>query len=639
MSDFAQMTLIGSHPAGGSARGGRSGSRAVRGAGPAEGRGVLAPVGGERGVASPANAAAIPSATSALFGGEQDLVRVAWEIVKGGALARISPAEADLVQSCEASAADGGGGVADAARGILAGGGAGETADAVGGDDAEVAGSAGVGGADEIAELVGLIRAGDDPLGDAFIRLRPREQRRLLGATYTPEGIVSAMVGWAAGRARPARVVDPGAGSARFLLAAGRVFGDAVLVGVELDPLAALLARANLTAAGLDNRSRVTVADYRTADIGETAGVTAFIGNPPYVRHHDIAAEWKQWLHASSTRLGLKGSGLAGLHVHFLVATALHARRGDIGAFVTSAEWLDVNYGRLPRNLVAARLGGVSVHIIDPEATPFDGAATTAAVMCFEVGSAVGAVRIKRVGSAAGLGSLDGGRPFPRKLLRDAPRWSALLDDFPEPPAGYVELGELCRVHRGAVTGANAIWIIDPDDASLPPSVLFPCVTRAKELFDIRGGVLTDTGALRAAVGLPAELDELDDDERAQVEEFLRAAERRGVPSGYVARHRRPWWSVRLRDPAPILATYMARRPPTFVRNPAGARNINVAHGIYPRDPMTAAVLDALAAALRDAAATAVGRTYAGGLVKFEPSEMARIRVPGPELLQGTADA
>ena len=135
-----------------------------------------------------------------------------------------------------------------------------------------------------------LIRAGEDPLGDAFTRLRSPDQRRPLGATYTPPEIVSSMVAWVAERSRPARVVDPGTGSARFLLAAGRAMPEVSLVGVEVDPLAALLARANLTAAGLDHRAGILVQDYRTADLGTCAGTTAYIGNPPYVRHHQNRA-------------------------------------------------------------------------------------------------------------------------------------------------------------------------------------------------------------------------------------------------------------------------------------------------------------------------------------------------------------
>ena len=77
----------------------------------------------------------------------------------------------------------------------------------------------------------------------------------------------------------------------------------------------------------------------------------------------------------------------------------------------------------------------------------------------------------------------------------------------------------------------------------------------------------------------------------------------------------------------------MARRAPGFVRNLCGARHINIAHGIYPRQKMTVAELDALAAHLVEHSTLEGGRTYAGGLTKFEPREMERLLVPGPGLL------
>jgi hypothetical protein len=77
----------------------------------------------------------------------------------------------------------------------------------------------------------------------------------------------------------------------------------------------------------------------------------------------------------------------------------------------------------------------------------------------------------------------------------------------------------------------------------------------------------------------------------------------------------------------------MARRPPAFVRNLAGARFLNIAHGLYPRDPLPPPLLDALASYLSRSVTTGQGRVYAGGLVKFEPREMERLPVPAPDLL------
>ena len=84
---------------------------------------------------------------------------------------------------------------------------------------------------------------------------------------------------------------------------------------------------------------------------------TLFLGNPPYVRHHGITPRWKAWLSREARRLALPSSQLAGLHVHFFLATALHARAGDHGAFVTAAEWLDIGYGELVRRLLLGPLG------------------------------------------------------------------------------------------------------------------------------------------------------------------------------------------------------------------------------------------------------------------------------------------
>lgn len=486
---------------------------------------------------------------------------------------------------------------------------------------------------EEVSAISRQIERGRDPLGTTFCHLRSPDVRRPQGATYTPGAIVRAMITWAGTMGRPVRVVDPGVGSARFLVAAGRRFPGARLLGVDNDPLAALLARAHLTCAGLHDRAEVLLADYRDVLLPDVEGATLFVGNPPYVRHHLIGSDRKDWLVRAAAELGLReASQLAGLHVHFFISTAQKARNGDFGAFITAAEWLDVNYGRVLRDLFTGPLGGRSVTLIEPAARPFPDAATTATIACFHAGSRAKSVRLKRVASLEDLTGLEAGRTVRRERLEAAQRWTPLTRAPRKEPAGYVELGELCRVHRGQVTGANKVWIAGAHAAGLPARVLFASVTRARELF-AAGRVLTDPTPLKKVIDLPIELDVLDSEERRAVEAFLRVARTMGADHGYIARNRKAWWSVGLRDPAPVLATYMARRPPAFVRNLAEARHINIAHGVYPRDPLDSGTLDALATYLMKTVTQAEGRTYAGGLTKFEPKELERLIVPDPSTL------
>jgi hypothetical protein len=483
-----------------------------------------------------------------------------------------------------------------------------------------------------VADIRAAILAGRDPLGGAFARIHSPEARRANGATYTPTPIISCMLSWAADLGTPARIVDPGAGSGRFLLAAASRFPDAQLVAIELDPVAALILRANVCVRGLARRVTILVGDYRAAALPEVVGKTLFIGNPPYVRHHGISATWKTWLAGASARLGVKASRLAGLHIHFFVRTMQLARPGDFGVFITSAEWLDVNYGATLRELLADGLGGVALHVLDAKAMPFADAVTTGAITCFRVGRRPKALLVHSVETLDKLKGPSTGRLVPWNEVAKARRWSTIIRPGPQAPAGFVELGAICRVHRGQVTGGNGVWIAGPHAAGLPADVLMPTVTKARDILDA-GAALDDASRLRRVVNLPADLDALDPAVLPAVQRFLNWARRQGAHDSYIARHRRSWWSVGLKDPAPIICTYMARRPPGVVRNLCGARLINIAHGIYPREPLPERALEALVSWLRANISVESGRTYAGGLTKFEPRELERVLVPAPENL------
>lgn len=461
------------------------------------------------------------------------------------------------------------------------------------------------------------IESGGDPLGEAFVAIRSPEARRDAGAVYTPESIIRSMMAWVAQHGTPSRVVDPGAGSGRFILAAGEAFPDAELIAIENDPLAALMLRANLAVRGWSSRATVLVNDFREVSLPAISGATAFLGNPPYVRHHDIGSKWKKWYADQFAALGIKASALAGLHLHFFLQTRLIARPGDLGAFITSAEWLDVNYGSALRKLLVQQLGGVALHVLEPTVEAFPGTATTAAIACFRIGELSAPVQVRSVQSLADLNGLTQGAPIPRARLQDAPRWSVIVRPTTTGAAEGIELGELFRVHRGQVTGANRVWIAGEHAANLPERFLMPTITKARELISA-GGSLRSFDGLRRVADLPVDLDGLSADERKRVAAFLKWARQQGADASYVAQNRKCWWAVGLREPAPILCTYMARRPPQFTLNRCGARHINVAHGLYPREPMTADRLAAVVDWLNMNVNTASGRTYAGGLTKFE---------------------
>jgi adenine-specific DNA-methyltransferase len=309
---------------------------------------------------------------------------------------------------------------------------------------------------------------GADPLGALLCRVRPAGQRRSIGAFYTPPVLVDSMVDWVLAR-RPDRLVDAGCGSGRFAAAVVRRVPDLAVYAIDIDPVATVITRATLAVLGA-RRATVQHADYTTWQLPEGSGRAAFIGNPPYVRHHDLSPSAKAWAIEAGRRLGHKVSGLAGLHAHFYLATMLLARPGDVGCFVTSAEWLDVGYGAALRALFLDGLGGQALHVVDPQAVTFEGVQATAVVACFELGAGAAPVHLRAVYSAAAMRDLDLGRPVPRAMLAASPRWSGLARET-ETVVSNSEVNSFKRLNH-EVGNKAASWTRAFGQGIVPAAVL-----------------------------------------------------------------------------------------------------------------------------------------------------------------------
>ncbi len=476
------------------------------------------------------------------------------------------------------------------------------------------------------------IRAGFDPLGSAYCRLNSPMARRAQGQTFTPLKLVRGMFDWVGRQSTMVtRIVDPGAGSGRYVLYGLRKFHSATAIAVERDPCLALLLRANACALGLDDRLDIVVADYREVSLPAVAGRTVFIGNPPYVRHHDIEPAWKQWYADSLRRLGHSGSQLAGLHLHFFLKTLELSRAGDLGCFVTASEWLDVKYGQALRDLLTDGLGGKSVFVVSPSIPVFEDAMVSASITCFAPHSRQTEIEFREINAEGDLDALVGGHQIRQQVARDEPKWTILVRNRNRSrPDGHIELGEIFKVQRGQVTGLNRVWVHQPGSPELPLKHLYPCITDARDIVRAPNAMIDSTEYLKSVVDLPVELDDMDSLERHKVNTFIAWARSLGADKSYIAEHRSPWWRVKLKDPAPIVVTYMGRRPPVFARNLAGARLINVAHGLYPREgaQIDEPYMRTLVAWLNQNVRQDDGRVYAGGLTKFEPSEVMRLYIP-----------
>lgn len=440
--------------------------------------------------------------------------------------------------------------------------------------------------------------------------VRPSKMRHDTGTVYTPQNVVEMMVEDASPQDFDC-VVDVGCGCGRFAHTTSLAANDAKVIGIDLDPLACLLA-ATVAALG-GNAFEVVRGDFLKKSV-KTTGRTLYIGNPPYVRHHMLTDAQKAQGHAMAKKLRLADwSGLAGLYALFIERVLCCARKGDRMVIVTGAEWIDVGYGKALREAFTAKIGGGSALTYYPASMDlFNGAMSTALISRWDIGECAESVCC----------AVDGGERFfvDRGKFTSLSKWGSVFSGENKPPAGIetVALGDLFRISRGIVTGNNGFFVLPSNDeqAKAMKKRAVPVVARAT---DIPPSAAIDSKTLKKRLLL---LDEKKD------AAYIAEGESKGVHKGFVASHRNPWYAIKSK-PAPILATYMRRGRPRFALNPGGCPNLNTVHGLYPKVDLDEEAMLRIVDYLNAGELYGdTGRIYQGGLVKYEPKEMERIEIP-----------
>jgi adenine-specific DNA-methyltransferase len=478
---------------------------------------------------------------------------------------------------------------------------------------------------------------GADVIGTAYETLVSGADRRAKGQFQTPFWAADLMAAWLL-QHQPKLVMDPGVGAGRLLFRTARHAGTDIpeLLGFDIDPICLAMADVNLRLRGAQ-AFKLAERNFMIDQVPERPD--GLICNPPYSRHHAIPADQKAALHAGiEERLDLRLSRLAALHVLFLVRALEVVQDGGHIAFITPADWLDVNYGRKVKQYVLEHANVEAIVLFDDDHLFFDGALTSAAITLLRKKTGGGgSTRVIRLPAELPpvddvLKAINGS---PGKLavtevaLSDSVKWSR--------PTGIVAEGtplrELARIRRGIATGCNKFFVISEarrrelglDEDDLKRCITGPKLVEGTELTNQDLEALPDTTPRWALECRAPQAEEGDD----AIGRYLRwGMEELQAHTGYLARSRKPWYALEQRSNVAILFTYMNRQRPRFIRNSAGAVPLNTFLIVEPNDGVDPdALCDALNAPETLAQLEQLRRNYGGGLWKLEPSEVASLQV------------
>lgn len=480
--------------------------------------------------------------------------------------------------------------------------------------------------------------------------LKSQADRNKLGQFATPTPLARDVLAFGLGllpKGEGLRFLDPAIGTGSFfsaLLATRQRRPLTWARGFEIDPHYGRPAQELWAHEPL----QIVLADFTRQAPPRTDAERAnlLICNPPYVRHHHMAAADKARLQqAARAEARLELPGLAGLYCYFMALAHKWMSPGGVAGWLIPSEFMDVNYGKALKAYLLREVTLLHVHRFDPKDVQFDDALVSSAVVWFRNTKPPAGHEVTfSYGGTLNLPALL--RPVRAEDLESAGKWTR----FPhhaaqaEGEGGGYRLGDLFAVKRGLATGDNGFFILEESRArelGLPPQFLRPILPGSRHIptdeikADEAGAPLLDKRLVLLDCDLP-------EAEVQQAYPALWAYLQTGahdVAARYLCRSRRRWYAQERRAAAPIVCTYMGRndhgrRPFRFLLNHSKATATNVYLCLYPQPLLqarlkgSASLMRSLWQALNAISAEVLlgnGRVYGGGMHKLEPKELAHV--------------
>jgi adenine-specific DNA methylase len=439
-------------------------------------------------------------------------------------------------------------------------------------------------------------------------------ESKALGAFYTPESIADALAAWVVRDGRE-RLLEPSVGEGALVMAAidraRSICGKESLISFlvcDINPNAV-----EAVTPRLPPGSEARAVDFLQLDPLRTGHFQGVIANPPFTRNHAMAAPRR-----TALRERFKIVGAAGLWVHFLFHAKEFLAPGGRLAAVFPASGLFTSYGRDALRRLAAEFAHVEVRQILEKPRWINGADERGALFLAE-------------------GYREGTSVLPAVTSwsvhsENAPTFTNTTETFDRLAKATVPLESLATLSIGAVTGCNAFFLLNEEDRramEIPLSDVRPVVSRARHVPGLHidaAEVLTQAHAGQKTWLLaPQHIETRGTGARRQLAKISKSRRRETL----WFHKRSPWWRVQIGEPCHAIFTYMNDHGPKLVLTSGDLHCTNTLHRIRFKDGVS--ISQRMAAALTmvstfgQLAAERLGRSYGGGVLKFEINEARRM--------------
>lgn len=466
-----------------------------------------------------------------------------------------------------------------------------------------------------------------------------REKLRDKGQFWTPAWVAEAMVAYVSHNTDS--VFDPGVGKGAFYTALEKVSPKKKFLGTDIDP--DIISQAKKE--GIFGRNaQLEVRDFILNPPKKL--FKAIVANPPYIRHHRLSQEQKDYFRKISLlNIGDTLDGRAGLHIYFLIQALSLLDKGGRLAFIMPADTCEGVFSKKLWNWISRKFCIDGVITFDQKATPFPGVDTNAVIFLIKNEKPKDKLKWVRCLEPQNRGLLDflkndlkndnlDGLEIYNRNLEEA--LSVGLSRKPlENHHFEFTLADFARVMRGIATGANEFFFLTKEQANdlqIPEKFFLPAIGRTRDAEE--AFITKETIRKLEKKGRPTLLffpNGVRWEEMPQsVKNYIEEGEKSGLAKRALISTRQPWYKMEVREVPIFLFAYLGRRNARFIKNQAGIVPLTGFLCIYPRSN-DQEYIEKLWQVLQHPKTIAnlqlVGKSYGSGAIKVEPRSLERLPI------------
>lgn len=475
--------------------------------------------------------------------------------------------------------------------------------------------------------------------------------QKLRGGYYTPKAITDFLCKWAIDQ-KTKIILEPSCGDGNFIESAilrfkelGIKGGDLQgrIKGIELLEEESSKAKTRADGYGLNSDSIVNKDFFQFVSSNGIKKYDVVIGNPPFIRYQNFPEEHRKLAIEMMQSLGLKPNKLTNIWVPFLVISASLLKNNGRMGMVIPAELFQVKYAAETRVFLSNFFDRIT--IITFKKLVFANIQQEVVLLLCEKkvphGKGVRVIECENLEElkAINFKTINGSNV--KALDHTTEKWTKyflnedeinLLRRLKEDKR-VIACGAIMEVDVGLVTGRNEFFMLNEEQVNEwgLKKYTIAVVSKSKQLKGITFTEKDFYSNSKAQNPIYLFIPPNEDFEKLPkaCQKYIEYGEQHGFNTGYKTRIRKRWYITPSLWVPDAFALRQVGDYPKLILNENGASSTDTIHRVRVCEGVNKTMLAiSFLNSLSFAFSEVTGRSYGGGVMTFEPTEIEEIRIP-----------